>query len=865
MKKRKKIVSTLLIASSLANQPINVLAEELNETNVMNVAQTEELNETDITNVAQTEELKETNITNIAQTEVNSDTELKSNSLNEVYLDGSKSVSGSGKTKEDAVNNLQEALDLVADIGTIYVTGEVVIPDDIHMPNKIILIQQQDGENKGKLKFGKKLYLNNQLYVRNIEMEFSSNDKDCIFLNGNLFKINNTEIKGKPNVFIGSENKNLDQGITGYLDINNSKLSNNPIGNIHLGGKNGHTIEVASLNLKGINADGTISGENVSFQSVISIEDSLSINKIENIDKLYIYSDAVLDVEGGLKNIKELDCDNTLIRVKNGASIDAGYIYGSFMLDIKVSDDDNLIEGTYVKGKRIVGDVNLSDKLIRSGYAIKSINGQNSISFDVLSKASSNRPTNYAPVIKNLSEIRIKEGNTVNLKVGVQAWDFEDGDITKNIVFPDVDLRTLPIGRHEVTYKVTDSDNNTTTMNRVINVVPNEAPKINGIKDITIKVGDVDKFDLLDGITITDDRDDNLKATTSGKIEKPSPGTNKKSTITYTVTDSDGNTTTATRVITVTNQLPVISGANKIVIKKCQSVDLLSGVKASDEEDGDITKNIVITGTVDINKEDTYKLTYTVKDSDENITKIERLVVVEKGDEVVPPTEELESSLPPVIVEAIKNNLVNLNSGTGTVDNPFEIELKNISDDKVDSLLSDLNSLNTKINSLENKNGYTLINLTILKDSNAKTFKVSDSIELKEETHIVLKVKDEYSNIADKLRDFAKNNIEDSKDDNLNSDVNNNTNNNTNNNKDDNTDNNTNNNTNNSTNNNINKDDTIDNNNVNNGSTNFDNNKPTEDNPKTGDYVSLGMLSSLASLSLSGIILNTFGRKKNKK
>ena len=64
MKKRKKIVSTLMVASTLANQPINVLAEELNDTN----------------------------ITNIAQIEANSDTEIKSNGLNEVYLDGSKLI-----------------------------------------------------------------------------------------------------------------------------------------------------------------------------------------------------------------------------------------------------------------------------------------------------------------------------------------------------------------------------------------------------------------------------------------------------------------------------------------------------------------------------------------------------------------------------------------------------------------------------------------------------------------------------------------------------------------------------------------------------------------------------------------------------
>lgn len=78
---------------------------------------------------------------------------------------------------------------------------------------------------------------------------------------------------------------------------------------------------------------------------------------------------------------------------------------------------------------------------------------------------------------------------------------------------------------------------------------------------------------------------------------------------------------------------------------------------------------------------------------------------------------ELNNSLFPIIAEAITNNLVNLNSGTGTVDNPLEIEFNNISDDKADSLLSDIKNLNTKINSLENKNGYTFVNTTILKDS----------------------------------------------------------------------------------------------------------------------------------------------------
>ncbi|WP_297713310.1 immunoglobulin-like domain-containing protein [Clostridium sp.] len=618
-----------------------------------------------------------------------------------------------------------------------------------------------------------------------------------------------------------------------------------------------HRIESSSLYLYGVNIEGIVDGKNVKDQSVVDIVGLSMINKINNIKKLGVYAEAELNIKEDLEEVRELYAEGE-IKIKNGAKINVEHLYGTFAFDVEVADNETLIEGNYIKSKIFVGDIYLSDKLIREGYRLNTICGAESIVVDLFNPQSTNISTNYAPVIKNLREIIIREGNTIDLTEGVEAWDFEDGDITEKIVFPNIDLESLPVGKHEVSYEVTDSDGNKTIMNRTIYVIKNASPIIKGAKDITIKIGDVDNFDLLNGIIVTDDKDNDLKPEVIGKIEKPSPGTNKDSTITYTVTDSDGNSTTVTRVITVTNQLPVIKGLDEIVIKQGEELDLLSGVTASDEEDGDITKDLVITGAIDINEEGSHILLYKVTDSDGNTTEMQRIVVVEKDNEVIPPTEELESLLPPVIAEAITNNLVSLISGTGIIDDPVEIEFNNISNDNVDSLLSDIKNLNIKVNSLENKNGYTFVKISILKESNSNTFKVSEFSNLKEEIHIVLKVKDEYVNIADKLREFAENNIEDSNDDNTNSDVDNNTDNNTNNNVDNNTDNNISNN--------VNKDDIINdnitNNNVNNDSINFDNHKPIKELPKTGDNSSIVMLASVALLSLLFMILNIFGIKK---
>ena len=63
------------------------------------------------------------------------------------------------------------------------------------------------------------------------------------------------------------------------------------------------------------------------------------------------------------------------------------------------------------------------------------------------------------------------------------------------------------------------------------------------------------------------------------------------------------------------------------------------GATATDDVDGDLTSKIEITGTVDTSKAGTYTLTYTVKDSNDNIAKVTRKVIVKNNTNPSEPTD----------------------------------------------------------------------------------------------------------------------------------------------------------------------------------------------------------------------------------
>ena len=77
------------------------------------------------------------------------------------------------------------------------------------------------------------------------------------------------------------------------------------------------------------------------------------------------------------------------------------------------------------------------------------------------------------------------------------------------------------------------------------------------------------------------------------------------------------------KVIVKDSMAPVISlnGNNKIILKVGEKYDDLGAV-AIDNYDGDITKNVIVEGTVDYNTAGSYEIVYKITDSSGNEAKI---------------------------------------------------------------------------------------------------------------------------------------------------------------------------------------------------------------------------------------------------
>ncbi|EPI04316.1 hypothetical protein D920_00254, partial [Enterococcus faecalis 13-SD-W-01] len=153
------------------------------------------------------------------------------------------------------------------------------------------------------------------------------------------------------------------------------------------------------------------------------------------------------------------------------------------------------------------------------------------------------------PVVMSPDKLTIKQNSKFDPTLYAQAYDSEDGDITDKISIRG-QIYTDKIGSQLLTYEVIDSDGNKTSKQMEVDVVAvlGNAPIISGADDIKINVGD--KFDPVSGVTAYDNEDGDLTSELKygGIIDTGKAG---EYTINYTVWDSDFNTSTVQRTITV--------------------------------------------------------------------------------------------------------------------------------------------------------------------------------------------------------------------------------------------------------------------------------------------------------------------------
>ena len=199
----------------------------------------------------------------------------------------------------------------------------------------------------------------------------------------------------------------------------------------------------------------------------------------------------------------------------------------------------------------------------------------------------------------------------------------------------DVDVTT--VGTYHITYTSTRSVESLfgnaearETARRTIHVVDTVAPEISLVTDPETFTFPNQTYQE-EGFTATDNYDGDITA----NVIRTDDGVN----VTYTVTDSSGNTTQVVREIIYDDPVaPELNLEGKAVMSLEVGTEYVEpGYTANDNCDGDITDKVEVTGEVNTKKTGTYKLTYSVKDTYENEATAERTV------EVVEPETESET------------------------------------------------------------------------------------------------------------------------------------------------------------------------------------------------------------------------------
>ncbi|KIF51974.1 immunoglobulin-like domain-containing protein [Vibrio owensii] len=158
-------------------------------------------------------------------------------------------------------------------------------------------------------------------------------------------------------------------------------------------------------------------------------------------------------------------------------------------------------------------------------------------------------------------------------------------------------------------------------------------PMFSGISDVRVHHGS--SFDPYAGVTASDKEDGDLtnSITVEGSVDVNTVGTY---VLVYSVKDSDNNETKQSRTVVVYSLVPEFEGVTDTTIQLGDAFDPMAGVKATDAEDGDLTDQVRVEGSVDVNVLGVYDLVYRVTDSANQTTTAQRSVIVSDGSSYPP-------------------------------------------------------------------------------------------------------------------------------------------------------------------------------------------------------------------------------------
>jgi large repetitive protein len=175
---------------------------------------------------------------------------------------------------------------------------------------------------------------------------------------------------------------------------------------------------------------------------------------------------------------------------------------------------------------------------------------------------------------------------------------------------------SYPLGTTPVTYTATDAEGNTAACTTSVTVVDTQGPALalNGAVDTALECGSTY---MEEGATANDLCVGPVAFAISGSVDPTVAGTY---TLSYTARDPSGNTSTATRRVTVTDaqgpSLALLGPA--ALVHECAEPFMDPWATAVDACAGDVSDRVTVSGAVDVLQPGSYVLTYGATDPSGN-------------------------------------------------------------------------------------------------------------------------------------------------------------------------------------------------------------------------------------------------------
>lgn len=237
------------------------------------------------------------------------------------------------------------------------------------------------------------------------------------------------------------------------------------------------------------------------------------------------------------------------------------------------------------------------------------------------------------------NDITVYQDNTWT-EPGYSAIDDSDGDISSNVIISG-SVNTAILGNYTLRYNVSDAAGNAAseavrTVHVVEQPIDTTPPTITLFGEVNTVIT-IDTVFIEPGYSADDNFDGNItsRVIVIGSVDSSVIG---ETTLQYEVSDNAGNKTIVIRSVFVVEE-PVDTTPPAISLSGNSSMTLVvgdaylePGYSATDDVDGDISAQVMITGSVNTNIAGNYTLRYNVSDAAGNAApEIIRTVIVEEA------------------------------------------------------------------------------------------------------------------------------------------------------------------------------------------------------------------------------------------